>query len=401
MSRLHGRRARNRLLLLAAIVIVAAGGVGAWLFARSGSSATATNQLVPASLTTMRLTASSTGTIEPATTATLSFGSSGQVTAVKVGVGQKVTAGQTLATMNSASLQASLASAQASLASTQAKLASDQSTSASSAQIAADQASVNAAQSQVSSAQAALSGATLTSPIDGTVAAVGLTAGEQVGGGSGGSGSGGSGGGAGGSGTGTGSSTGSSSSSITVISPTYQVNATVDPSQVGVIGSGDQVVITGAGASPVYGTVGSIALVATSSSGVATFPVVIDVTGTPTGIYPGASVTVSIIYRQLTNVLAIPAAAIHVTNGQSFVYAMVNGQRVTRYVTTGITSGGEVQITAGLTAGTSVVVPIVRISGITGGTGGTGTGFRRGGGFGGLGGGGGFVGGGFGGIGGG
>ncbi len=372
------RRLVSRPLIAAGIVIVVAGGsIGAWAVTRSTASTNPSYRLVHAFRTTLRQTLSSTGTIEPATTETLSFNAPGQVTAVPATVGQRVRQGQTLATMESASLQAQVAQAKATLAGDQSRLSQDQASGASSAQLAADQASVNADQSQVDSADVALSGATLTSPIDGIVATVGLTVGQQVsgsgggdssgggsgtgsGGGDNGTGSGGSGGGDSGSGSGSGSST----SSIVVISTNDVVNADVGASVVDRIKTGDQVMITTEGAAgPVTGTVASIGLTADTSSGVATFPVVIDVTGTPSGLYAGASASVSIIYNQLTNVLAVPAAAVLPgPGGKSVVHTMVNGHQVARDVTTGLTTGGLTQITSGLTAGEEVVVNLVNIS---------------------------------------
>jgi multidrug efflux pump subunit AcrA (membrane-fusion protein) len=378
---------RPRVAVPIVIIVVAGVALGGWALTRPDGSAAASYRLIPATMTTMRQTLSSSGTIEPAATATLSFSAPGQVTAVDAQVGQHVTAGQTLAVMDSPTLKAQAAQAEASLAGAQSQLSQDQAGRASSAQLASDQASANAAQSQVDSANAALSGATLTSPIDGIVVSAGLTAGQQMSGGGGGSsGTGSSGGGSSGggsaavesggdsgggsSGTGSGGSSGSgsSTSSITVISANDVINGNVDATEVGQIKTGDQVVITTEGsAGPVSGTVASIGLIASTSSGVATFPLVIDVTGTPSGLYQGASATVSIIYHQVTNVLAVPAAAVLESGGKTVVDTIVKGRRVAKDVTTGLTTGGLTQITSGLTAGEQVVVTIPRL--VSGGSG--------------------------------
>ena len=167
---------RPRIALPAVVIVVAAASLGAWAATRSTGSAGPAYRLFPAATTTIRQALSTSGTIQPATTDTLSFSAAGQVTAVDVQVGQRVTTGQTLAAMDSPSLKAQAAQAQASLAGARSQLSQDQASSASSAQLAADQASVSAAQSQAGSANAALSGATLTSPIDGIVVTVGPTA---------------------------------------------------------------------------------------------------------------------------------------------------------------------------------------------------------------------------------
>jgi multidrug efflux pump subunit AcrA (membrane-fusion protein) len=149
-----------------------------------------------------------------------------------------------------------------------------------------------------------------------------------------------------------------------VVSANDVIDASVNASVVGHIKAGDQAMITTEGvAGPVGGTVASIGLTADTSSGVATFSVTIDVTGTPAGLYAGASANVTIIYNQLTNVLAVPSAAISPgPGGKSTVQVMVHGHQVTRVVTTGLTTGGLTQITSGLTAGETVVVNIVKLS---------------------------------------
>jgi len=410
------RFTRRRVIVTAAVVVVAVGGgLGAFFATRPAAAAPSTS-VATVSTTTLRQTLSSSGTIEPATQDNLNFAVSGQVTAVNVTAGQQVTAGQALATVNSASLQATVAEAQASLSTDQARLNTDQTNSATSTQINADQAAVNAAQNNVTNAQNALNEATLTSPIAGTVASVNLTVGQQVSAGSGSTGSSGSSGGSGGSGGGGGgaglgntagsgsSSSSSSSTQIVVISNgSYIVDASVDDTEVGLIKNGDQAVITpDSGATVAFGTVTSVALLASSSATVPSYPVVIGVTGSPTGLYPGASATVTIIVKQISNALVVPTAAIHFTNGKPTVYKLVNGQQQTVAVTTGMTQGAQTQILTGLADGDQVVAPQARTG--TGRTGtGTGTGGAgRGGGFGGGGfGGGGFGGGGFGGGGGG
>ncbi|HEX3788360.1 MAG TPA: efflux RND transporter periplasmic adaptor subunit [Pseudonocardiaceae bacterium] len=409
------------------MVVLAGAGVGLWAWTRP--AAAATYRLVAASSQTLRQTVSSSGTIEPAQQENLDFAVSGQVTGVTATVGEQVTAGQALATVNSASLAATVAEAQASLSSDQSRLSSDQTADSSSAQVIADQAAVTAAQNQLTDAQNALTEATLTSPIAGTVASVDLTVGQQVSGGSGsssstgssGSSGGGSSGGTGGGSAGGGGSTGSTGSSssssssssstgqvVVISSGSYVINASVDDTEVGQVKTGDQAIITPDGStSTVYGTVGSVAMLASGSATVPSYPVTINVTGSPTGLYPGASATVSIIVKQLSGVLAVPSTAIHFSGGKSAVTEMSGGKQVSHAVTTGLTENGYTQILTGLSAGDQVVVAgapagaggAARTGGGTTRTGGGAGGF--GGGAGGFGGGGGGFGGGAGGFGGG
>ena len=138
----------------------------------------------------------------------------------------------------------------------------------------------------------------------------------------------------------------------------YVVNTTVDDTQIGQITDGDQVVITPTtgSATPIYGTVGSISLIGSQSSNVTTFPVVVNVTGSPSGLYAGASADVSIIIKQLNNVTEVPSGAINYdANGRATVTEVVNGTDVVKNVTVGAAENGETQITSGISPGTKVL----------------------------------------------
>jgi hypothetical protein len=102
----------------------------------------------------------------------------------------------------------------------------------------------------------------------------------------------------------------------------------------------------------------SVGTIASSSSGVATFPVVVTVNGTPSGFHAGASASTVVTYRTLANVLAVPANAITRSNGGSSVTVSVNGAKTNRVVTTGLSSGGQTQITSGLSSGEQIVVVV-------------------------------------------
>ncbi|MDQ0382932.1 efflux RND transporter periplasmic adaptor subunit [Amycolatopsis thermophila] len=390
-------RKRRRWAIGGVAVVVVAAAVTLWLVTRPADAPS--YRLVAASTTTLKQTVSSSGTIEPAQQSNLDFGVSGQVTAVDVAVGQQVTAGQTLATLQSASLAAGVAQAQSSLASDQAKLSSDESSNASPAQLSADRAAITAAQNQVDNAQAALNEATMTSPIAGTVAAVNLTVGQQVsagstssasspaqGGGANTNGSGGTNGGSGNNGSGgtnggSSSSASSSAAQIVVISTgSYIVNASVDDTEVGQIKTGDQAVITPNGSNaPVYGTVASVAVMAAGSSSVPSYPVTISVTGSPPGLFAGAGATVSIVVKQLSDVLAVPSQAVHYNGSQATVNEMVGGKQVSKPITVGTSVGGMTQVLSGLSEGDQVMMP--GPAGATGGTtrGGSGPNGRTGG----------------------
>jgi hypothetical protein len=161
------------------------------------------------------------------------------------------------------------------------------------------------------------------------------------------------------------------------------VNASVDASSVGLIQTNDQAQMTVTGATgTVYGTVSTIGLVSSTTTGTASYPVVIAVTGTPAGLHDGANATASVIYKQVTG-LVVPTTALHrnATGGQ-YVNQVKNGKTVQTTVQVGISAAGQTQITSGLSDGDQIQVPQVQIPAggtRTGGTGGTGGQFPGGG----------------------
>jgi membrane fusion protein, macrolide-specific efflux system len=378
---------RHRWLILGAAAVLIAAAIALPLWLTSGSSTptglSITTVTVPVTTGTIQQTVTSSGTIEPASQANLNFAVSGTVTAVDVKAGQTVAAGQVLATVNTTALSEQLSAAQASLTAAQDRLASDEASGASTSSLDSDEASLTSAESSVSTAQTNLNDASLTSTISGTVASVSLTNGQQVTGtGSGGGGSGASSAASSSASSGTGSS-GSSSGQVVVIgTDSYIINTSVDDTQIGQITDGDQVEITGTGSTAaVYGTVGSISLVGSQSSNVTTFPVVVDVTGNPSGLYAGGSADVSIIVKQLNNVTEVPTQAIsYTTSGQATVTEVVNGAHVVKDVTVGAAENGETQITNGISSGATVLERQITFKAPGGGAGGLfgGTGTRGG-----------------------
>jgi macrolide-specific efflux system membrane fusion protein len=262
------------------------------------------------------------------------------------------------------------------------QLASDQDADASDTQLTADRANLRSAKSARHSAAEALADASLRSTVTGTVASVDLAVGDQV------SGSGGS---STPNGSGQGDSTDPSSDStagtITVISTdAFDVDASVSAADLPALKKGLQAQITPTGSQQtLFGTVSSVGMVAESStSGTATFPVSIAVTGKVSGVYAGSSATVSIIVKQLTGVLTVPTAAVHSTGGRTTVTVSAGGAQHQQAVTLGDVLGAQTVVTKGLRADDQVVVATLRLpAGLTG------TNRGRGGqnGFGGLGGG--------------
>ncbi len=129
----RGRRRRRNQKRVSVVVGAAVVAVGIGLGVAKAQASTGPSYRTIAATTggaTRTLTAS--GTVEPVNQAQASFQVAGSVAAVEVAVGQHVTAGQTLATLDTSALQQQLTMAQANLDTAQARLTEDESGQASS-----------------------------------------------------------------------------------------------------------------------------------------------------------------------------------------------------------------------------------------------------------------------------
>jgi len=335
-----------------AIVVVAGGAILVWNLTRpANAAATAATTTARATTTTEQTTVAATGTLAPQNQAYLNFPAAGTVAAVDVQLGQTVTAGQVLATENTTNLASAVATAQAGVDSAESSLTTvEASSSSTTAQIEAAKAQVAAAQAKLTSAQNDLAGATMTAPFAGVVAQVNLTVNNTVNGTTSTT-------------TGPGTTTVVSSATSTaaqivvVDTSTWLVNATVGMADLASLKQGltCTVAATGATAS-LPGTLTSIGIVGTTSAGTTSYPIIVTLTGNPTGLYMGGSADVTVVAKSVT-VLTVPTAAVQRQNGQTYVTLVTNGADTMTNVTVGQVYGARTEIASGLVAGDEVVVP--------------------------------------------
>ncbi|GAA4628350.1 biotin/lipoyl-binding protein [Cellulomonas oligotrophica] len=368
------RRSRPRTRVVAGVMVLAvAGALTWWLWWRGGTAADAqeqapTTRTVAASLETLEKTVTTTGTLTPLVQETAAFEVSGTVTAVEVAAGDTVTAGQTLATVDTLQLEADLLQAQATLATARAQLDSaqtdDDGTDVAQAQVDAAAAQVEVAQAAADDAQTAMDGATLLAPVDGLVTAVGYEVGDAVGGSAGSSSgtSSGATGSTGGTSAGTSTATTTTSAGITLVgTDAWRVDATVAEADVAQVEVGDQVEMTSDDlAQTVFGTVAEIGLVSSSTSGTAAYPVTVQVTGSYDDLHDGIAVDVEIVYERRTEVLTVPAAAVTTADDgtTSVTQTDPDGAETTVPVEVGETSGDLVEVVSGLAEGDEVVMTV-------------------------------------------
>lgn len=388
------------LLLSVAFVVLVAAGVGGWMLSRSRSNTAnqSTSRTVQATLGTQTQTVSLDGTLSPRKQSDVNFAVSGTITTVYVKAGDTVSKGQKLARVDDTDLQDAVDVASANLTTANANYDEVVDNDGSSAAIASAKAQVSSAKAALTSAEQDLSNAVLRSPIAGTVAAVNADEGDSVTG-SGSSSSSKSSGSGGSSSSGSGSSSTTSTTStaqFSVISTaTWKLEGTVGSADLGSLKAGQSVEVTPSGATEaIKGTVASVGIVATSTSdGAATFPVVINLSGTHKDLYSGTTGTAVITTGSYDDVLTVPTAAIRTENDKTVVTKVDGTATSTVEVTVGKVFGTYTQITKGLSEGDSVQITFTRPSGTsTSGSNGDngGGGFGGGGGLGGgLGGGGG------------
>ncbi len=350
------RRWRKRtiaIVAVAALIIVAGAGVLIWRLTRPATTAAvATTTTVKAQKSTLRTSVSATGTLAPQNQAYLNFPAAGTVSAVNVALGAAVTAGQVLATQDTTTLEAAVTSASAAVDSAQSSLDTlESNSSATSAQISAAKAQLASANAKLTSAKSDLTGATMTAPFAGVVAQVNLTVNTKVSG-------------ANSTATGAGTTTTVSSNTsataqvVVVDTSTWLVNSTVGMADLANLKQALAATVTPTGSSTTLpGTLTSIGIVGTTSSGSTSYPIIVTLTGNPTGLYVGGSADITIVVSEIT-ALTVPTAAVHQDNGQTYVIVTKDGVQTNTNVTVGRTFGASTEITAGVSEGDEVVVPV-------------------------------------------
>jgi HlyD family secretion protein len=225
----------------------------------------------------------------------------------------------------SASAQASDSSASRSDSQSQAGPSGDSSASAGS--VADAQAAVDQAKVKLLQAQQALAGATLTSPISGTVASVPVAVGAQA----------------------------SSGEAVVVVvgEGAAEVSATVTVEQLATLATGQQATVTPVGTSTkVAGTVTRVSTLPDTSAQTVAYPVTITVDEPPASMASGSSATASIVVATAKKVLTVPTSAVNRNT-----VTVLNGDltTVTR-VTVGAVGPTRTEIKDGLSAGQQVVL---------------------------------------------
>jgi trimeric autotransporter adhesin len=218
---------------------------------------------------------------------------------------------------------------------------SSPSTTVTAEQIAADTKAIDAAKAQLAVAKHDVGYATLTSPISGTVGAVGIAKGDAV-------------------------SASSSSSTITVVgSGTLSVDLSIGIADIDLVKVGQTAQVTVDGRStPVAAKVAYVGATNSSDStgSSSAYPVTVSLNAADARLFDGMGASVSIAVGEADNVLSVPISAVHTVGTLHTVTVYANGKASSARVTLGVEGSDRVQIESGLSAGDRVVLAEISAS---------------------------------------
>lgn len=349
-----------------------------FLVRKSNASSAVQYQTSTVAAGTLTSTITGSGNLYVDSTASISPTISGTVKNLKVKLGDAVTKGQVLFTIDdSGQLDATVTKASSSI--TQAKQSlenaktqllqaqqdvttantrntekagtvSDAELAIISQKVVAAQASVEVATNGVTTAQSDYSLAktnaakrTVTSPIDGTVTSLTIANGDTVGSSSG--------------------SSATGSMAAVVIDNLNTLKAKVSLNEVDAIAAavGQKASLTFDAISDLTltGKIESVSVTGTVSNGVVSYEAIIGLDAQSASLRPQMTTTATITTNVKQNVISVPTTAIKTSNNVSYVQVMENKTPRQQEVTLGISSDTNTEITAGLSVGQTIVTSTV------------------------------------------
>lgn len=199
-------------------------------------------------------------------------------------------------------------------------------------QIVADQKAVDAARAQLRLAQRNRGFASLTAPISGTVADIGVSPGQSV---------------------------STSTTAMTVVgSARKQITVDVGIDRIDLVKVGQHAAVTVDGrTAPIGGTVTRVGMLNTASAGsTSSYAVTIDLGADADAVHDGTGASVAITVGTARQVLTVPLSAVHTVGSLHTVEVYSGGNVTVTQVTLGVVGSDRVQIVHGLTAGQRVVL---------------------------------------------
>lgn len=347
-----------------AVGLAAVVGAGVVISISGNASGAGSSSLRTVAVRTGDVTAqvSADGSVEAVNEVAANFGTSGTIATLTVKVGDAVTKGEVIATIDAAAAERSLEVAGLQLKAAKEQLSSAEdgttttdptthvtTTTVNASQVASAKAQVIQAQATYDDAKDAVAATTLYAPISGTVLEVNGKVGQTSGSSSGSSGS-----------SQPGSTTSSSSSDLVVVAnlAALQVSVSVPESDIGSLSVGQTAAVTFPAVpdATAKGTITSIDPVPTTSNSVVSYGVVVRLSGVPKTIRLGQSASVSITTDSASGVLVVPSTAVTTNGSRSTVLLLANGQQQRTQVTVGVVGTTWTEVTSGVKAGDQVVL---------------------------------------------
>ncbi|MCL4313578.1 MAG: hypothetical protein M1131_05510, partial [Actinobacteria bacterium] len=267
---------------------------------------------------------------------------------------------QVLADATEAKDQASIQAADQLVANAELQLQNDKSSEAAlyappqPATIQSDQASISSAEAAVANIQNEITQSEIIAPVAGTILQVNISVGQPAttGGSSGGASSG-----AGASGATSSSGSTVSGAIIMQAANSFEAVTSVSAADIGEVHVNEQAQVTPDGqTTPLPALVSEITPDATTTSGVSSFPVNVVITSDPPNLFTGTTATVSIITKDVPEVLTVPSSAVHTVGKTSFVFVLQNGKEMRKSIVVGAVGTTTTQVISGLKAGEQVVI---------------------------------------------
>ncbi len=136
----------------------------------------------------------------------------------------------------------------------------------------------------------------------------------------------------------------------------YEATATLTSTQVTSVKVGDtaDVQVDGLNNS-IAGTVTQVGPVQ-SSDDEYTYPVVVALPASATGLFSGSTANISIVTNEVHDVLAVPTSAVIPDGTRNYVLMLSDGQLTEKFVTVGVIGYTYTQVNSGLSEGDSVVL---------------------------------------------
>ena len=335
--------------VLAVVIVGALTGGALYLFGPAATSASdpTGNQLTSTvQQGTVSQTVSANGAISPVNQVSPAFAVNGTIATVQVAVGQTVTAGQVLGTLDTGDLQTAVDEASSSYTHAAQNLTAAQSEpNAQVSQINAAKDAKTRAWNELQSAKADLASATLVSPITGLVTAVSGTVGGSS------------------DGSATGEGTASGFVTIADVSA-YVVTANIAEADIADVTVGQLATVTFPAIDELTAAakVSAVSPTASAENSIVSYATTITLDAVPEGVRLGQTASVAIvIVSSAEDALFVPTAAITTASDGTSTVDVIDdktGETETVTVETGVVGDEGTEITSGLKLGDTIVIGI-------------------------------------------